>query len=123
MEFFKNAPFLPRAITPLDILHAETSLNSIASHFFGADSIGFLAAKEIDRGNRPSIPDLVILISTSAYRPPELKTGETLIQPQAPIHFFIITIGANTMAMPYSMKPVEFAATTGNARMDLQFLC
>ena len=64
-----------------------------------------------DEGNRVSVPDVVIVVSTSLYQPRDVNAGELLVRPLSPTHVFLVTIGNGAPIERY-MRAVPFAATT-----------
>ncbi|KAI6213522.1 hypothetical protein M3Y94_00160200 [Aphelenchoides besseyi] len=86
-------------------------------------------ALSADEGNRVTVPDVLVVISTSLYEPREVRAGELLVRPLSPTHVFIITIG-NGAPSTYTHN-VQFAATTNrlaaidfNSLIDLELpLC
>ncbi|KAI1698497.1 von willebrand factor type A domain-containing protein [Ditylenchus destructor] len=97
----QNIPYLPC----LNLIYCQptaATLNSLISW-----------ASRTEEGNRAHIPDVVVLVTSSQYRPPELKFGEMLVKPQSPIHVFTITVGSGPPSGS-ALKPLQFAATTVN---------
>lgn len=56
--------------------------------------------------------NVIVLISTNYYQPPELKIGEILAKPNSPIHVFQIIIGKTTNKLMF--RKFQFAATTAH---------
>lgn len=66
-----------------------------------------------ESSNRPQAIDVLVLVTTALYRPPELNVGEVLVKPQrTPIHIFVVTVG--TTSTEPTGKPYQFAATTAH---------
>jgi hypothetical protein len=68
-------------------------------------------ALSADEGNRVTVPDIIVVISTSLYQPREVNPGEILVRPLSPTHVFLVTIGNSAPSARY-MHTVQFAATT-----------
>uniref|UniRef100_A0A915EB00 VWFA domain-containing protein n=1 Tax=Ditylenchus dipsaci TaxID=166011 RepID=A0A915EB00_9BILA len=95
----ENIPYLP-CLNPDYCQNNLVSWNTIVEWI-----------SNIEEGNRPNIPDVIVLVTSSNYQPPELKTGELLVRPRSPIHVFIVSVGQN-MPSEAALKPLQFAATT-----------
>uniref|UniRef100_A0A8R1YJK5 VWFA domain-containing protein n=1 Tax=Pristionchus pacificus TaxID=54126 RepID=A0A8R1YJK5_PRIPA len=59
-------------------------------------SVNSIASFSLREGNRKSVPDVIVVISSSKWPIPELRPKETLMSPISPIHSFYILVGANS---------------------------
>ncbi|KHN85971.1 Cartilage matrix protein [Toxocara canis] len=69
------------------------------------------AALHVTSGNRASVPDAMIIISSTAYRIPELGVGETLMKPTSPVFVFYVSVGKLDEISSDSVKYASSATT------------
>ncbi|CAI4224677.1 unnamed protein product [Auanema sp. JU1783] len=75
-------------------------------------SLNYIAKTGLENGNRKWIPDVIILISNSRYKLPDIGEKEVLMSPISPIHIFQVNINSN------SQKPDMFEPSATNIRLN-----
>uniref|UniRef100_A0A0N5ALJ9 VWFA domain-containing protein n=1 Tax=Syphacia muris TaxID=451379 RepID=A0A0N5ALJ9_9BILA len=116
MSYFQNLRYVPCLSLGIDDCKPAASINSIASHEL-----------TISAGDRQQVPDVIIILSSTVRRIPELLSREVLIAPVSPIHAFSITVGALDDFSPtynYTMldRLVEPLCTAANAFIQSKLL-
>ncbi|VDK19789.1 unnamed protein product, partial [Anisakis simplex] len=100
-EYTPKANFLFTLISGINKDELDRRINTISyspceQNCYPLATINSLAKAglSIASGNRPLVPDVMIIISSSSYELPELGIRETLMKPISPIFVFSINVGA-----------------------------
>lgn len=103
IKLLQSIPYVP-CLTANYCQKTATSLNAMVEWM----------STEAAASNRAAVPDILILLATSLYQPPEHRLGELLVRRHSPLHVFIVNVGSAAPANAHYAQAITFAATTAH---------